>query len=167
MSTSSPPAVLTKPAFDTPSAPPLTATANLADLFDEVVHVLLHDDARGDETLVAGGDHRAVAADNPRHQLHGLVAELVGLLDDRALDGAFADAGQRIVLIVEGDDFDLAHLVRVFDRAEDGRAVVGPEAVQRGHFGVAFERVGGVRLGAHGGCFVSARVYALYASAGY
>src|SRR5438105_4857282 len=72
----------------------LSATAKLVDLFDEVVNVLLLDDARRDENLFGRGDHRAVAAENLRHHLYGLVAELIRLLDDCALDVALAYAFQ-------------------------------------------------------------------------
>src|SRR5438105_15713565 len=107
------------------------STAELVKLFGEVVHVLLLDDPRRYENLFGRRDHRAVAAEDLRHRLDRLVAELVGLLDDCALDGAFPDADERRVLLVEGDDLHLADLARVTHGAEDGRAVVGPEADHR------------------------------------
>src|SRR5437764_4776954 len=145
----------------------LRPAAELVDLFDEVVHVVLLDDARGDENLLGRGDHRAVAAFNLRHHLHGLVAELVGLLDDCPLDEAVLDALERVVFLVEGDDLDLAGLARVLDGAEDRRAFVGPEAAHRRHFGVLDDGVGRVRLGAHAVGVVRAHVYDLDVGAGY
>src|SRR5205085_2088646 len=50
---------------------------------------------------------------------------------------------------------------RVLNGAEYGRAVVGPEADHRSHFGVLDECVRRVRLGAHAVCVVRAKVYDL------
>src|ERR1041385_8055972 len=99
-----------------PSAPAscyLTASAELVDLLDEVVHVILLDDARGDENLLGGGAHRGVAALNLRYRLHRLVAELVGLLDDWRLSRRVLDGVQRLDSLVDRHDPELAGLAGV------------------------------------------------------
>ena len=59
------------------------------------------------------GERLLVAAQVLRHARDGLLAELVGLLDDGAEDGAAFDARQRLVLLVEADDLHLADLAGI------------------------------------------------------
>ena len=64
------------------------------------------------------------------HELDGLVAELVRLLDHGGENHAVADALERSVLLVEADDLDRADFVGLLDGADDGRAVVAPQTYQ-------------------------------------
>src|SRR5262249_4136516 len=64
----------------------------------------------------AVGRHDAfVAADQRRQQPHGLVAELIRLLHDRAGDEPLGDAVERRFVFVEADDLYLARQAFAFD----------------------------------------------------
>ena len=81
-----------------------------------------------------------------RQQRDRLVAELERLLHHGADDRAGLDARQRLVVLVERDDLDLADLAGVADRVEDRGTVVAPEPDERGDVGMAHEHLGDVRF---------------------
>ena len=126
---------------------PLLALPRLQ-LGPEGIDVGLVDDlGRNDDQLV-GRNARLVALEILRHQLHALIAPLVGLLHDGADDGAFLHAAQRDRVLVEADDRDLAELAGVLQRLVDARRVVGIEADHAVDVGLGGERVLDVALGA-------------------
>ena len=104
---------------------------NVVDALRELVHVgAVHDERRHDD-LFRLGDERSIAAHGLRHPLDRLIAELVRLLDDRRMNGACLDSGERLVGLVERDDPDLADLAGLADGVQDGGAVVAPQPDQR------------------------------------
>src|ERR1700683_3830346 len=121
-------------------SPSLLRARALLQLGPEAVDIGLVDDLGRDDDDRIGGNHRLVATDIFGHQLHALIAPLIGLLHDGADDRAFLDAAERNRIFVEPDDLDLAELTGFLHRLVDARRIVGVEADEAGDF----------RMGGHG-----------------
>src|SRR5205814_4601894 len=80
--------------------------------------------------------------------LHALIAPFIGLLHDRADDGALLHAAQRDRVLVEADDRHLADLAGLAQRLVDARRVVGVEADHAVDVGPGADRVLDIALGA-------------------
>src|SRR5262249_23044050 len=109
-----------------------SASFELSQLGMERLDVLLGDLAVGDVDAVVGLDvlvlqHRLVPARQRCHDLDGAIAELVGVLHDRAVDGAVLDPLERLLVLVEAYQRHLADLLGGLDALEHGRRVVSPQ----------------------------------------
>jgi len=80
----------------------------------KAVDIGLVDDLGRDDDDRIGGNDGLVATDIFGHQLHALIAPLIGLLHDGGDDRAFLDAAERDRIFVEPDDLDLAELPASF-----------------------------------------------------
>src|SRR6185503_11539125 len=98
------------------------------DLLRELLDVRTVHHQRGYDDLLRCRNERSIASNRLRHARDRLIAEFERLLHDRRMDRAFADAAQRLVGFVEGDDLDAADLVGFAYGVEDGRAVIAPES---------------------------------------
>src|SRR5882724_4139255 len=103
---------------------------HLRELLFEIGHVVLADDldAGVDDVRSRERGLRGLALGRKLvHPFARKIAELVGLLHDRRLDGAVGDALERAVVLVERDGENLAALAEGVDGGGDGRPVVVPE----------------------------------------
>src|SRR5437762_13377270 len=105
----------------------LAAPAELVDLLRKLFDVgFLHCDRRHKD-LFAWWNLRSVAVQNLRHQLHRAVTKLKRLLHDRGVNRTSFDSAQRLIFLVEGNDFHLVEFVRFSDRRQNRWSIVGPE----------------------------------------
>src|ERR1017187_10355324 len=132
--------------------------AEFLQLGRERIHAGLVDGQGGHDDLLVGRDHRLVAVEHPVHQMNRLVAELVGLLNDRGEDRALANTGERLVVFIEANNPDLADFAGFLYCVEDGRAVVTPQTHEAGDIGILDDRVERVGFGANGIRVVRAHV---------
>src|SRR5215510_743571 len=139
----------------------LTAPSQFIDPHDELIDAVFFDRQRRNDIQFVRGDARFVAAYGFRQFDHRLIAELVRLLYDGPMNSALFDPGQSRVFFVEGDDLHLADFAGLFDRAQNGRAVVRPESDHSGDVWILDQRVGGVPFGVHAFAAVGADVYDL------
>src|SRR5262249_4987110 len=127
-----------------------------------LLDVIALDDQGRDDLLFVRRNHGTVAGKDFCHQLHRLITELVGLLDDCSVYGALPDARQGRIVFVEANDLDLSDLSGILHGVENRRAIVVPQADQGRNVRVLNQRVGGVRFGANRLRVVRAHVDDLY-----
>src|SRR5215471_9832362 len=111
--------------------PPLQKTSTPAfefvDFDDEIVDVVFFNDDRRNELLLCFRYHGAIAIQEFVNENDRLVTEFVRLLHDGGVNGAFFNPGERLIILVEANDLNLAHLSRILDRIENCRTVVSPQ----------------------------------------
>src|SRR5215475_10111327 len=108
--------------------PPKTSlpATQFVDTFGEVNDIVFVHDQRGDDDLFIGRNSGLVTFEHLGHQLDSLVSELERLLDDSGINGAFLNARQGFIGLIEGNNLDLPDLLRFFYRIENGRTVIAP-----------------------------------------